>query len=66
MDEGTAYFAAQDLEGIREQEADERFYNRRRSLKSLSSSIRRSRSDEYKRFNSPPKIRGKIAVDKIR
>ena len=55
----------QDLEMIQEQEQD-RSYGGSRSLKDLSSQVRRIRSEEYQRYSNPAKPRSKIAVNKMK
>jgi hypothetical protein len=37
-----------------------------RTLKSIYASARKTRSEEFKRHNSPPKLRSKTSVDKMR
>ena len=56
---------AMELEAIRDQEAD-MSHQGSRTLKGLLSQVRRTRSEEYRRYSSPAKPRSKIAVDKMK
>jgi len=66
--------SAQDLENLRaelndmdlDSVKDYSDHSSNRSLRDLQSTIRRARSDEYKRFHNPPKARSKASVDKMR